>query len=387
MVARFYLLLFHSQTMIFRLLQALTLCVLAASTNAWGRSSSEIQSDLRAITDKIQSLDQKNAKQQGALEKLETQLEKLEREISTTAKTRLTLQQELKEEQQKLKSITTKQLASQESLQHHQQLLAGHSRALHRISMKPGHELLDPHALQLNGRQHAWFGYLQQARQRSISALKIEHLELVSLASERQLTLERLSELEQGIEDQMLKLAAKKKQRKTTVANLATQLKTTRQEITQLQKNQSKLNKILKELQKTLADPAFSVQGKTAFSKLKGKLPWPVKGRISTQNDGVGLQINVSAGRPVHAISHGRVVFADWLRGFGLLTIIDHGEGYMSLYGHNESLFKQVGDWVEPGAVIGNTGSSGGRNKSGLYFELRHNNNTLSAKKWCKNTG
>ena len=373
--------------MILRSFQALILCILAVSTACWARSSSEIQSDLKAITDKIQSLDRKNAKQQGALEKLETQLEKLEREISATAKKRLTLQQEFKEEQQKLKSLTAKQLVAQQSLAHHQQLLAGHARALHRISMQPGHDLLNPQALQLNGRQHAWFGYLQQARQRSISALKIERSELVSLASERQQTLEQLSRLEQGIEDQMTKLAAKKKLRKTTVANLSTQLKTTRQEISQLQKNQSKLNKLLKELQKTLADPAFSVQGKTAFSKLKGKLPWPVKGRISTQNDGVGLQINVAAGRPVHAISHGRVVYADWLRGFGLLTIIDHGEGYMSLYGHNESLFKQVGDWVEPGTIIGNTGNSGGRKKTGLYFELRHNNSTLSAKKWCKNTG
>ena len=88
-------------------------------------------------------------------------------------------------------------------------------------------------------------------------------------------------------------------------------------------------------------------------------------------------------GTPVHAVSHGRVAFADWLRGFGLLMIIEHGEGYMTLYGHTESLFKEVGDWVEAGEVIGNVGDSGGRDTSGLYFEIRHRGAPVNPMLWC----
>ncbi len=96
-----------------------------------------------------------------------------------------------------------------------------------------------------------------------------------------------------------------------------------------------------------------------------------------------GVLVAARPGTPVQAISHGRVAFADWLRGFGLLMIIEHGDGYMSLYGHGESLFKDVGDWVEAGEVIGTVGNSGGREKSGLYFEIRHLGTPVDPVRWC----
>jgi septal ring factor EnvC (AmiA/AmiB activator) len=92
--------------------------------------------------------------------------------------------------------------------------------------------------------------------------------------------------------------------------------------------------------------------------------------------------VTARPGTPVQAISHGRVAFADWLRGFGLLMIIEHGDGYMSLYGHSELLFKDVGDWVEAGEVIGKVGDTGGREMSGLYFEIRHNGKPINPDAW-----
>ena len=86
----------------------------------------------------------------------------------------------------------------------------------------------------------------------------------------------------------------------------------------------------------------------------------------------------------MRAISHGRVAYADWLRGYGLLIIVDHGEGYMSLYGHNQSLFKETGDWVEAGEVIGSVGKSGGQDEAALYFEIRYNGKPRNPAKWCK---
>jgi septal ring factor EnvC (AmiA/AmiB activator) len=94
--------------------------------------------------------------------------------------------------------------------------------------------------------------------------------------------------------------------------------------------------------------------------------------------------IQAPAGRKVHAVSYGRVAFADWLRGYGLLIIIDHGDGYMSLYGHNQSLYKEVGDWVEAGDVIASVGDSGGSDRNALYFEIRKNGRPSNPARWCR---
>ena len=94
--------------------------------------------------------------------------------------------------------------------------------------------------------------------------------------------------------------------------------------------------------------------------------------------------IRANSGTEVRSISHGRVAFADWLRGFGLLLIVDHGDGYMSLFGHNESLYKEVGDWVEGGEVVATVGDSGGLDRAGLYFELRHDGQPINPRRWCK---
>ena len=97
-----------------------------------------------------------------------------------------------------------------------------------------------------------------------------------------------------------------------------------------------------------------------------------------------GVLIAAADGAEVHAVSHGRVVFADWLRGFGLLLIVDHGDGYLSLYGYNETLLKDVGDWVGANDVIATSGASGGRKQAGLYFELRHAGKPMDALEWLK---
>jgi len=134
-----------------------------------------------------------------------------------------------------------------------------------------------------------------------------------------------------------------------------------------------------------------SVPGGKPFPELKGDLRLPVKGELtnrygSPRVDGgttwKGLFIRSQEGEPVRAIAPGRVVYADWLRGFGNLLILDHGEGYMSLYGNNETLLKQVGDAVKGGDVVASVGNSGGNPDSGVYFELRHKGSPLDPLNW-----
>ena len=157
----------------------------------------------------------------------------------------------------------------------------------------------------------------------------------------------------------------------------------------QLKLDQKRLQALLKEIEKSL-NFATIVSDK-AFKTLKGKLPWPLKGRVkqgfgsvrdNIRYDGLWIQAKESA--PVKAVHHGRVVFADWLRGYGLVLIVDHGSGYMSLYGYNQSLLHDIGDWVSAGEVVATAGNSGGRDTNGLYFAIRYKGKPSNPRRWLK---
>jgi septal ring factor EnvC (AmiA/AmiB activator) len=185
---------------------------------------------------------------------------------------------------------------------------------------------------------------------------------------------------------------------------IALQLKQQRREIGRLQRDENRLSKLLEKLSSIVAQPKSASQPKnnsttvepihrTAFISLKGKLPLPVKGKITNKFGSKrpdspviwkGLFIQAAASQMVSAVAPGRVIFADWLRGFGNLLIIDHGLGYMSLYGNNETLYKQVGDELQGGDTIAAIDNSGGNENYGLYFEFRHEGNPLDPDKWIK---
>jgi septal ring factor EnvC (AmiA/AmiB activator) len=144
-------------------------------------------------------------------------------------------------------------------------------------------------------------------------------------------------------------------------------------------------------VQLTELTAGFPVDTEKPFGTLKGTLAWPVQGRVAgdygqPRGGGPvkwsGVLLEASAGAPVRAVYHGRVAFADWLPGLGLLLIVDHGGGYMSLYGHNEALLKEPGDWVEPGETIAQVGDTGGQSRPALYFEIRQNGEPINPRPW-----
>lgn len=156
----------------------------------------------------------------------------------------------------------------------------------------------------------------------------------------------------------------------------------------------AELNADVQRLQKLLEDINRSVDllalksGSAPFEQNRGKLPWPVQGkllqRFGSERSKDGVVIAVEAGNSVYAINPGRVVFSEWLRGYGLLIIVDHGQGYMSLYGHNQSLLRQTGDWVGAGDAIAISGSSGGYARPALYFSIRHKAQSVDPMEWLK---
>ncbi len=188
------------------------------------------------------------------------------------------------------------------------------------------------------------------------------------------------------------KLEMERAQRAQFVAALDATLKDQGAHIAALGKDESALNSLLEKLRDVFADIPQQISGEAPFASLRGRLAQPLAGKTliafgAADDSGrrsSGLLLAAKSGTPVHAIAHGRVVFADWLRGYGLMVIVDHGDGYLSLYGCNETLLKEVGDWVDAGQTIATSGASGGQKTPGLYFELRAKGNPVDPRGWLR---
>ena len=181
-------------------------------------------------------------------------------------------------------------------------------------------------------------------------------------------------------------------QRKRLLAELGNKIQNQENTLSSLESSRGRIENLLKSLGELLADIPSNPSENQPFVAQKGKLPWPAKtsflskfGQSKNQGDlkWNGVLLKADFGTPIKVISHGRVAFSDWLQGFGFITIIDHGDGYMSLYGNCESLFKQTGDWVSAGDVIATAGDSGGQPQSGIYFEIRSRGKPVNPAKWC----
>ncbi len=232
--------------------------------------------------------------------------------------------------------------------------------------------------------------YYQRARSNRLKAVngELDELKAIALRVEkaRQVLLEKRTDVQRHAD----KLQDAQKERQSTLASLNRSLDDRGSNLNQLKADQQRLQKLLADMQRSLNDIPADLGGKP-FGNRAGKLPWPVEARISTgynsRREGAlrwqGVIFNAAPGSPVRAIHAGRVVFADWLRGYGLLTIVDHGNGYLTLYGYNQSLLREVGEWVSAGDSLALAGNSGGNRTNGLYFEIRHRGKAVNPTRWC----
>jgi septal ring factor EnvC (AmiA/AmiB activator) len=241
------------------------------------------------------------------------------------------------------------------------------------------------------GRLLVYHGYYARARVGRMQDLlaSLQHMsEIEQTLVEKQA---EIVQLRQQQADKSSRLAGEQDKRRKILGQLQADLQTRTTELTTLEQDQERLQKLVQSLTLALQDFPQGDWQYTSLRQLKGKLRWPVAGRI-TQPFGVkdargtlrtrGVHIATRAGSDVQAIASGRIAFSDWLRGFGLLLIIDHGKGYMSLYGQNRSLYKEVGEWVERGETIAAAGDSRGQVNAGLYLELRKDGKPFNPGRW-----
>jgi len=251
--------------------------------------------------------------------------------------------------------------------------------------------LLSQQDPQQSARMLRYYQYLNNARAARITAYNrtLENLNLVKASISG--TAEELQQKQQELRQQENLLASAQQERKQLLAKLDVSLTERGDELAKLEQEKTEISLLLEEIRRSINNLALGTD-QEAFADRKGKLVWPLDGRIQ-QTFGSrhslgdltweGVTIAGNAGEAVHAIHHGRVVFADWFSTSGLLLLIDHGGGYMSLYAHNQDLFKTVGEWVAAGEVIAAVGNTGGSQDYGLYFEIRHNGKAENPSLWC----
>ncbi len=317
-----------------------------------------------------------------------------ERSIGDSARRLRVLEGRLSRKRQQLAELESKRQQEHKRLDRHREVLKRQIRAAYAMGRQERLKILlnqqDPVKL---SRVMTYYDYLNAERTEQMSAIAemLNQLELV----EREISAEeaQLLSIKSKEEAERQVLEGAREAREAALLALNNTIKDKSQQMRHLKQDEERLQQVLADLQQTMADLSQEVFEDRPFRKLRGQMSWPTKGRIAASFGSAkqvgnlrwdGVLIRAPEGKEIRAIHHGRIAFADWLRGFGLLIIIDHGEGYMSLYGHNQSLFKEAGEWVEPGEVVALVGNSGGLRKPSLYFGIRYNGKAVNPRRWCK---
>ena len=239
------------------------------------------------------------------------------------------------------------------------------------------------------GRVMAWYGYLNEHRGENIELVSLRIRELAALATELAAEEARLEAIATKRLAELAALGRAQEERQSLLAAVKAKIDTESREIDRLAAQEKDLARLIAELATILSD--YPITSEEPFAAFRGRLTWPVAGtlthdfgqpRVGDSLRWNGVVLEAPRGREVRAVYHGRVAFADWLAGLGLLVIVDHGDGYLTLYGYNETVLKNAGDWVAPGDVIATVGSSGGQAESALYFEVRQGTTPVNPREW-----
>lgn len=364
------------------------------------------------------------AGRQEELENLRERITAMQRELEKTGESRSEATDALRESERAISDSNRKlaELAAQQQtadknlneLQKQEQRLAGSmaeqqvllGRLLYQQYLGGKQEYLKLLLNNQNPNQVArdlrYYQYIAHNRANWLSALHNDLAALNALSKATRLQQAELASLRTEQAAQKKALTKEQRSRQQILGSISQQLRQQRREIKRLQRNENRLAQLVDKLARMLAQPKSGSLFRndnlpdnrfdgSPFDQLKGKLALPVKGEVTNQfgtprPDSTvlwkGLFLRTSAGQSVKVVAAGQVVFADWLRGFGNLLIVDHGKGYMSLYANNETLFKQVGDTLRGGDTVAAVGNSGGNKDYGLYFELRHESRPLDPIEW-----
>ncbi len=417
-----------------KLLVGLALC---APWLAGANQADRKQSELDALKQRLQTLQRDFQKNETQRKEAADELRQSERAISMGLRQLRQLDSERQRTQHDLQTLSQQTAATEARIQQQQAHLAQALKGAYQRGQGDALKLIlngsDPNQ---SARDLRYLAHLSRAQHEAIEHLRQDLAKLTELQQAKAQKKTELNELQASREAEQKKLLEDKRTREQVINKLATQIKQQRREISSLKRDERSLTQLVERLNRLMEQQAARAAAREAarlraaeqrapksrqteknepgssrkaiavntetpiafrsdrpFSGLKGSLRLPVAGelmnRFGAPREGGGLSwkglfIRAAQGSAVKAIAAGQIVFAEWLRGFGNLVIVDHGEGYMSLYSNNESLYKQVGERVQPGDAIASVGNSGGQSDTGLYFEMRHQSRPVNPLLWVK---
>ncbi|MFA5677135.1 MAG: peptidoglycan DD-metalloendopeptidase family protein [Pseudomonas sp.] len=324
---------------------------------------------------------------------LEKQLKSSESEIARLGRETSDIETQISEGEARLADLQEQARGLQQALEAQQEQIARQVRAAHRAGRQDYLKMMlnqdDPARM---ARMLRYYGDFNRARAEEITRFTqtIARIREASLQIAEQQT--ALQSNREALAQRRSALEAERDKRGSILAGLRDRSRDQQQEVSRREAERAELAALIKKLDEAITSIPTPA-GSLPFAQARGKLPLPVQGQIRARFGSQrgadarlkwdGLLIGAAEGTPVHAVHGGRVVFADWLRGSGLLLILDHGNGYLSLYGHNQTLLREVGSWVQPGDAIATVGNSGGLGEPALYFSIRHRGQPLDPAVWC----
>lgn len=354
----------------------------------------EKQHQLEILRKRIDKLKQELTSRRSLYSEVVQQLQQIETQIGQRVKTLRRLKRRLQQQNRKLDKLRQEQRQLQTELDTQRELLGQQVKAAYVIGRQEYLKLLlnqeSPAAV---GRVATYYDYFNRARSQHIEESLVIIAKLETVEQQIQQQREKLQALHRQESNHKQTLEKDFRQRSQVLISLKQEIHSKDKHLAQLVEDEQQLQKLLRSLDRELNDILMGEGTRPNFAQQRGRLVWPARGEVrrlfgKSRNAGKlrwnGVLIDSREGNTVYAVARGRVAFADWLRGYGLLMIIDHGDGYMSLYGHNQGLIKEVGDWVEANEAIAVVGNSGGQDLTALYFEIRHNGKPTNPAYWCR---
>jgi septal ring factor EnvC (AmiA/AmiB activator) len=376
-------------------------CLLALATTALAQQTPddpaqaqaerEAKTRLEGVREQMRALDAERSGTRGEIDVLTAALRTDELTVNELARGVRVLERDLAQRREELAALQARRAELERTLSTQRRAMAALLRSAYAVGRHDQLRMLfAPERASDVARVLAYHRYLERDRTQRIAAVVRDLSALAALTREVDEASAALELRRLELDTQSQRLTAAREERAKTLAALNARLGDQNARFQALGRDEQSLLDLLARLRDAIGDIPVRLAGSEALSSLRGRLPWPVRGDVAAAfgahaEDGRvidGWRIAAQAGSAVHAIAHGRVAYADWLKGYGLLIIVDHGDGYMSLYAHNDTLAKDVGDWVEVGEVLGTVGNSGGHAEPGLYFELRWDGVPLDPVRW-----
>ena len=359
--------------------------------SAQNADAARTESELRGIRAEIERVKQQVSRDAAEKDRLTRDLKSAELSAGEARERLERLRHERADRSARRASLGKEMAEERHQLGSERSALAGQIRAAYLIGREePLKLLLNQRDPAQAGRMFAYYSYFGRARAVQIERIKAHVAAIGTLDAALVDEENRLAALEAQQRTEVAKLDSSRVERGRVLATLKSEASSRAAALERLRRQQASLEKLLRELRRAIE--RFPTESKDAFAAIRGKLAWPLAGKLvarfgETRSGAIkwdGVMLDAERGTAVHAIYHGRVVYADWLAGLGLLVIVDHGDGYLSLYAHNDSLLKRVGERVTAGDAVATAGDSGGRARTGLYFEIRKNGKPIDPKPWFR---